>query len=76
MANFLYAFLDFLGLSMYWEELDAEDINFESLGLFSQSELESFSIPKEAAEAILNRVPDIPSDLLTKFKNDLLTKFL
>ena len=45
MSNFLYAFLDFLGLSMYWEELDAEDINFESLGLFSQSELESFSIP-------------------------------
>jgi len=71
MANSLYAFLDFLGLSPYWEELDAEDINFESLGLFSQSELESFSIPEEAVEAILKRVPDKPSDILTKFLEEM-----
>ena len=67
MENPLYAFLDFIGLSMYWENLNSEDITFDSLGMFSKAELETLSIPREAAELILKRTPDKPSDLMNKF---------
>merc|ERR1719187_1409226 len=67
MDNPLFAFLDFIGVSMYWENLNSEDITFDSLGMFSQAELETLSIPKEAAELILKRTPDKPSDLMNRF---------
>merc|ERR1719187_2909650 len=49
----LYIFLNSLGLSMYWEDLGAENATFDSLEMFTPSQLESFSIPEEAAEVIL-----------------------
>ena len=71
MENPLYAFLDFIGLSMYWENLNSEDITFDSLGMFSKAELETLSIPREAAELILKRTPDKPSDLMNRFLKHL-----
>merc|ERR1719187_2144968 len=44
MYDPLYIFLNSLDLSLYWEDLDAEDATLDSLEMFTRSQLESFSI--------------------------------